>query len=33
LNPGSDYAADVLRGAIVDLAEDGSFMDFLFTAG
>lgn len=33
LNPGSDYSADVLRGAIVDLAEDGSFMDFLFTAG
>ncbi|HEY1420725.1 MAG TPA: metallophosphoesterase [Candidatus Dormibacteraeota bacterium] len=33
LNPGSDYSADVLRGAIVDLAEDGSFLDFLFTAG
>ncbi|MGH7764107.1 MAG: metallophosphoesterase family protein [Candidatus Dormibacteraceae bacterium] len=33
LNPGSDYSADLLRGAIVDLAEDGSFMDFLFTAG
>ena len=33
LNPGSDYSADVLRGAIVDLAEDGSFIDFLFTAG
>ncbi|HUZ86021.1 MAG TPA: metallophosphoesterase [Candidatus Baltobacterales bacterium] len=33
LNPGSDYSADVLRGAIVDIAEDGSFMDFLFTAG
>lgn len=33
LNPGSDYAADVLRGVIVDLAEDGSFIDFLFTTG
>ena len=32
-NPGSDYSSDVLRGLIVDLAEDGSFMDFLFTAG
>ncbi len=33
LNPGSDYTADVLRGAIVDIAEDGSYIDFLFTAG
>lgn len=33
LNPGSDYSADLLRGVIVDLAQDGSFMDFLFTAG
>lgn len=33
LNPGSDYSADVLRGVIVDLAEDGSFLDFLFTTG
>ena len=33
LNPRSDYAADLLRGAIVDLAEDGSCVDFLFTAG
>jgi Icc-related predicted phosphoesterase len=33
LNPGSDYTADILRGAIVDLAEDGSFIDFLFTTG
>ncbi|MHB8611457.1 MAG: metallophosphoesterase family protein [Candidatus Dormibacteraceae bacterium] len=33
LNPGSDYTADVLRGAIVDIAEDGSFLDFLFTTG
>jgi len=33
LNPGSDYAADVLRGVIVDFADDGSYLDFLFTAG
>src|SRR5205809_182631 len=33
LNPGSDYAADVLRGAIVDFAEDGSYINFLFTTG
>ena len=33
LNPGSDYSADVLRGAIVDFAEDGSYIDFLFTSG
>ena len=33
LNPGSDYAADVLRGAIVDFAADGSYIDFLFTTG
>src|SRR6266700_1950768 len=33
LNPGSDYAADVLRGAIVDFAQDGSYIDFLFTTG
>jgi Icc-related predicted phosphoesterase len=33
LNPGSDYSADVLRGAIVDLAPDGSFRDFLLTTG
>jgi Icc-related predicted phosphoesterase len=32
-NPGSDYSADLLRGLIVDVGEDGSFMDFLFTAG
>ena len=30
---GSDYAADLLRGAVVDIAEDGSYLDFLFTAG
>jgi Icc-related predicted phosphoesterase len=33
LNPGSDYTADLLRGAIVDIAQDGSYLDFLFTAG
>jgi Icc-related predicted phosphoesterase len=33
LNPGSDYAADLLRGVVVDLAEDGGYLDFLFTAG
>src|SRR5579864_400188 len=33
LNPGSDYAADVLRGVIVDLAADGTCGDFLFTTG
>ena len=33
LNPGSDYTADVLRGAIVDFADDGSYIDFLFTSG
>jgi uncharacterized protein len=33
LNPGSDYAADLLRGAIVDISQDGSYLDFLFTAG
>jgi len=33
LNPGSEYSADVLRGALVDIADDGSCIDFLFTAG
>jgi len=33
MNPGSDYSADLLRGAVVDIAEDGSYLDFLFTAG
>jgi Icc-related predicted phosphoesterase len=33
LNPGSEYSADVLNGALVDIAEDGSYLDFLFTAG
>lgn len=33
LNPGSDYTTDLLRGAVVDIAEDGSYLDFLLTAG
>ncbi len=33
LNPGSEYTADVLRGAIVDFAADGSYIDFLLTSG
>lgn len=33
LNPGSDYTADLLRGAVVDIARDGSYLDFLLTAG
>ena len=31
--PGSDYSADVLRGAIVDFDADGSYIDFLLTSG
>ena len=34
LNPGSDYTADLLRGAVVDIAEGlEADLDFLFTAG
>jgi Icc-related predicted phosphoesterase len=33
INPGSDYTADLLRGVVVDLAADGSYLDFLLTAG
>jgi uncharacterized protein len=33
INPGSDYSSGVLRGAVVDLAEDGTCMDFLLTTG
>jgi Icc-related predicted phosphoesterase len=33
LNPGSEYTADVLRGVIVDFADNGSYIDFLFTSG
>jgi uncharacterized protein len=31
INPGSDYSSGVLRGAVVDLAEDGTCLDFLLT--
>jgi Icc-related predicted phosphoesterase len=33
VNPGSDYSSGVLRGAVVDLAEDGTCLDFLLTTG
>jgi Icc-related predicted phosphoesterase len=33
LNPGSEYSADVLRGAIIDLDASGDYIDFLFTCG
>jgi Icc-related predicted phosphoesterase len=33
INPGSDYASGVLRGAVVDLADDGTCLDFLLTTG
>jgi uncharacterized protein len=33
VNPGTDYASGVLRGAIVDIAEDGTCLDFLLTTG
>jgi uncharacterized protein len=33
VNPGSDYSSGVLRGAIVDIAEDGTCLDFLLTTG
>jgi Icc-related predicted phosphoesterase len=33
INPGSDYSSGVLRGAVVDLAEDGTCQDFLLTTG
>ena len=33
LNPGSDYSSDVLRGALVDLADNGDLLDFVFTTG
>lgn len=33
INPGSDYSSGVLRGAVVDLADDGTCMDFLLTTG
>jgi Icc-related predicted phosphoesterase len=33
LNPGSEYSADVLQGALVDLADNGDLLDFVFTTG
>jgi uncharacterized protein len=33
VNPGSDYSSGVLRGAVVDIAEDGTCLDFLLTTG
>ena len=33
INPGCDYSSGVLRGAVVDLAEDGTCLDFLLTTG
>lgn len=33
LNPGSDYTGDILRGVVVDLAADGTCLDFLLTTG
>jgi uncharacterized protein len=33
LNPGSDYSSDVLHGAVVDLDQEGRFVDFIFTTG
>ena len=33
VNPGSDYSAGVLRGAVLDIAGDGTCLDFLLTTG
>ena len=33
VNPGSDYSSGVLRGAVIDLAQDGSCLNFLLTTG
>ena len=33
VNPGSDYSSGVLRGAVIDIAEDGTCLDFLLTTG
>jgi Icc-related predicted phosphoesterase len=33
VNPGSDYGSGTLRGAVVDIAEDGTCLDFLLTTG
>ncbi|HUA41341.1 MAG TPA: hypothetical protein VMA32_07245, partial [Streptosporangiaceae bacterium] len=33
INPGSDYSSGLLRGAVIDLADDGTCLDFLLTTG
>ncbi len=33
VNPGSDYSSGVLRGVVIELAQDGSCLDFLLTTG
>jgi Icc-related predicted phosphoesterase len=33
INPGSDYSSGVLRGAVLDIAADGTCLDFLLTTG
>src|ERR1700744_2179926 len=33
VNPGSDYSSGVLRGAVIDIAQDGSCLDFLLNTG
>ena len=33
INPGSDYSAGVLCGALIDFATDGTLMDYLLTTG
>src|SRR6266581_2381487 len=33
INPGSDYSSGVLKGAVVDIAADGTCLDFLLTTG
>jgi Icc-related predicted phosphoesterase len=33
MNPGSDYSSGVLKGVIVDIAADGSYVHHLFTTG
>jgi uncharacterized protein len=33
LNPGSEYSTGMLKGALVDFAEDGTYLNHLFTSG
>jgi len=33
INPGSDYSSGVLKGVVLDIAEDGTCLDFLLTTG